>query len=772
VARVDRRAQRVASSEPVARRTPVLIGAKLRRLLWRVRRALVDAWAAAMTVGGAVLVALGWFPDLRARKAELGPVVAAAALAALVIAKLVARLRMPSHAQPSYGESSRRRDEALLGGCAAEVARSTIDEGRNARADVDLGVALLVACYATLQMTGGLRSPVYPLVYVVVMFAVTFHRSVVGLPLVGVALGLEWLLYRVGGGPSIDRELLLSHTAFIGLFALAHLLLLQAELLRQRREHRASIAREIRSLREEARDFRLISASLAADPSTRSREADEERLAIGAVETIHEALFYTLELLKKSLELHTCVLLWLDESGERLKIKELITDSDCISEVPLPADAGALGTVVKNRLLVNLRDPKRSHLPYYAGPEEVQSFLGVPVMEDGHLRGVLCADRFGDRPFSDSDEALLRGAAQQMLRSIQSERVFAAVERAKYEHERFFAALARLNRALGVSAVCRTTFEATKEFCEFDLAAITLFDRGSRRHTVVSAVGDAPRGLDGLTFVDNAGLASMVVKNKHFLPAGGEVRDREALVYTKKVRLAGMESLLVLPLICADEAIGSFAVAAKRARAFGKDKREMLTVIANHVAVSLANAQMYGKMEMMATTDGLTGLVNHRTFQERFSEMLARGERTGGRQALLLTDIDHFKKVNDTYGHPTGDVVLRGVAQVVRDCVRKIDVAARYGGEEFAIVLEGTDREGARQLAERIRSEVQKQTFQSDKGPFQVTLSLGIAAFPDDGRDPKTLIAHSDQALYHAKHNGRNRAVAFAELGMKLKAVK
>jgi diguanylate cyclase (GGDEF)-like protein len=396
-------------------------------------------------------------------------------------------------------------------------------------------------------------------------------------------------------------------------------------------------------------------------------------------------------------------------------------------------------------------------------------------MEDGHLRGVLCADRSGARPFTERDEELLQGASEQMLRAIQSERVFAAVERAKYEHERFFAALARLNRALTAEDVYTTTFEATREISDFDFAAITLFDRVTKRHTVVSAVGEAPKGLAGLSFGDNAGLAAMVVKNKHFLPAGGEIRDKDALVFTKKIRLDGMESLLVLPLMSRDEAVGSFAVAAKRARAFGKDKREMLTVIASHVAVKLSNAQLYGRMEEMATTDGLTGLVNHRTFQERFSEMLARAERTGGKQALLLTDIDHFKKVNDTYGHPTGDVVLRGVAQVVRDCVRKVDLAARYGGEEFAIVLEGTDAVGARQLAERIRAEVEKQQFPSSKGAFGCTLSLGIAVYPDDGRDAKTLIANSDQALYHAKHNGRNRAVAFPEVqsaNVKLKAVK
>jgi diguanylate cyclase (GGDEF)-like protein len=753
----------------------MLIGFRLRRVLWRCKRIVVDAWGAATTLGAAALLGSAYFPDVRARKADLGPIVVACALACLVILKVAARLRVP----PPSPSLDRRGGDPLK---------------PSTKSDVELGAALIVGTYVTLALTGGLRSPIYPLIYALAAFVVTFHRRLVGIPLVLFAFAMEALHYRaaliLGMAQPVARELALSHATFIGFFGLVHLVFLQAEVLRQRREHRVSIARAITHLRDEARDFRLISSSLAADPTARTRESDEERMAIGAVRAIHDAIFHTLELLKKSLDLHTCLLLWLDDAPDgsaRLRIKELVTDSDCVRETPINADAGALGTVIKNRMLVNLTNPKRGHLPYYTAPVEgeIGSFLGVPVMEDGHLRGVLCADRSGHRDgaaraFSDTDEQILVAAAEQMLRAIQSERVFAAVERSKYEHERFFAALARLNRALTADEVSTTTFEATREICEFDFAAITLFDRQSRRHTVVSAVGDAPKGLAGLSFVDNAGIASMVVKNKHFLPAGGEVRDKDAPVFTKKVRLEGMESLLVLPLMSRDEAVGSFTVAAKRQRAFGKDKREMLTVIASHVAVKLTNAQLYGRMEEMATTDGLTGLVNHRTFQERFVEMLARAERSSGRQALLLTDIDHFKKVNDTYGHPTGDVVLRGVAQVVRECVRKIDLAARYGGEEFAIVLEGTDLAGARQLAERIRTEVQKQVFpapqekEGGKEPFSCTLSLGIAVYPDDGRDGKTLIAHADQALYHAKHNGRNRAVAWPEVGasVKLKAVK
>ena len=187
----------------------------------------------------------------------------------------------------------------------------------------------------------------------------------------------------------------------------------------------------------------------------------------------------------------------------------------------------------------------------------------------------------------------------------------------------------------------------------------------------------------------------------------------------------------------------------------------MLAVIANQVAVSLQNARMYEPLEELATTDGLTGLVNHRTFQERFATMLGRAERHGSPVSLLLTDIDHFKKVNDTYGHPTGDEVLRRVAAILQASARKIDIVARYGGEEFALVLEGTDRAG-RPPARRARSARRSSSRSSSReGRVQATLSLGIAGYPDDGREKAEIIARADQSLYAAKHGGRNRTVCF-----------
>jgi diguanylate cyclase (GGDEF)-like protein len=259
-------------------------------------------------------------------------------------------------------------------------------------------------------------------------------------------------------------------------------------------------------------------------------------------------------------------------------------------------------------------------------------------------------------------------------------------------------------------------------------------------------------------------MVSIVVKNKLALPAAGEWRERDVPLFSHPMRVRDLESLLVLPLLVKDEVVGTFTVAARRAFAFPTDRREMLGVIANQVAISLQNARMYQALEEQATTDGLTGLVNHRTFQERFSAMLGRADRHKFPVSMILTDIDHFKKVNDTHGHPVGDEVLRRVAAILGASARKIDIVARYGGEEFAIVLEATDRAGARQLAERIRGDVAQQVFQSSKGTFQVTLSLGVASYPDDASAKDVVIARADESLYAAKHGGRNRTVCAADI--------
>jgi diguanylate cyclase (GGDEF)-like protein len=186
-----------------------------------------------------------------------------------------------------------------------------------------------------------------------------------------------------------------------------------------------------------------------------------------------------------------------------------------------------------------------------------------------------------------------------------------------------------------------------------------------------------------------------------------------------------------------------------------------LQVLTNQMAVAVTNAKMVRALREMATTDGLTGLLNHRVFQEELEKKLKSAERFGHPLSVIITDLDKFKSVNDTYGHPVGDVVLRSFSRVLGGAMRETDLVARYGGEEFAVICEQTDAEGALNLADRIREEMARQTFQTDTGEFHVTCSLGISTFPVHTKDKEKLVEHADQALYVAKQRGRNRAEVF-----------
>lgn len=638
-----------------------------------------------------------------------------------------------------------------------------------ALADVEVALALVGGVYAVLQVSGGIDSAAYPLLYGVVAFTVSFQSRSGAVAAVGSAIALELAAYghSVGGRGAMIAVTL--HIAFVLGAAAVHAVFIRGMVWRYRRGAAQRLAEEVETQRQSAADYRLISAPLGADSrGARTRNEQETLLAAGGVAAIQSSVFYTLAQLKTALGAHTVALLWLERDGRSLEIKEMISDANDLTEQRAVRAKGVLGALVRDGRPLMMPRTKPGQLPYHDS-DFTGAFCGVPVKDGPHLRGALCVDR-ADEAFTDTDLQLLDGASEQILRAIQSERVFLAIERAKYEHERFYHASAMLCRALTLEDVMETAFDAAAQIVDYDAAAITLFDEQRNRHRVYS-VRVKPGAeklikasdLDGLEFRSNAGLAAMVVKNKHYLPAGGEIRDISAPVYTRKIKLRDAESLVVLPLLSGDSAIGTFMLAARKAHQFRKDVREMLGIIANQVAVSLQNGMMYQKMETMATTDGLTGLTNHRTFQERFENLLARSARHGHEAAFLLCDVDHFKNVNDTYGHPVGDEVLRRVARVLMDAVRKIDITARYGGEEFVVVLEATGLEGAVKLAERIREDVGKLVLDSEKGTFKVTMSIGVSAFPDDSTDRAELIDRADQALYHAKESGRNRVVTYQE---------
>jgi two-component system cell cycle response regulator len=660
--------------------------------------------------------------------------------------------------------------------------------------DLEIGLELLAGTHAAVQMFGGLEGPLYPLVYVLVAFFASFAVRPAGSILVLTAIAYElvlWLtmpptgLVRSSGADTIlsavfdgtpvgiDAHRAALHGVFILFFGILNLLFTRAEIARVRERSNKERIAEKQRIADDVKLFRLVGApSVGVDsahrgPITQAAEGEhDEKAHRASIDEVRSSLFHVLELLKRTLELHTCVLLFTGADG-RLRIVELVTDSDDVADGPFEAGAGAVGAVATRGLTMNLEHLKPGYkgLCYYRGPSTVSAFLGVPVSEGGQLRGALCVDRIEDRPFSPREEAVLQHAVVEALRAIRNERVFVQLERTKREQTMLFRASRELGAALTEEHVIEAGLSAASGLARYDFAAITAYDEAKGAHRVIVAVGDSAEVARGLAFKDNTSLTAMVVKNKHYLPYRGEYDARQQTLFTAKAALPDMRSVLVLPLVVREEVLGTLVVATKRAHAYGDSVRPTLEVLSNQLAISLSNARAVKRLEEMATTDGLTGCLNKRTFLTDLESKIRSAARFKKKLSLIVTDIDHFKNVNDTYGHATGDVVIKELGAILTRMKRETDRVARFGGEEFCVLCEETDTDGAMLLAERIRDELGKTVFTTELGKLKVTASLGVATFPRDANDEKGLFEITDKALYAAKHGGRNRVCTVKDLG-------
>ncbi|MFP4600469.1 MAG: diguanylate cyclase [Persicimonas sp.] len=670
----------------------------------------------------------------------------------------------------------------LLAGCAWLVWRSQNAEEAEGF-QLERSVLFVTTGFVLVRTLGVLGVDLYALIYLLLAFLVTFQAPRAAIVAVVGALTLEWGSHWLGTPAgaaeistgislqdTVDWSMLGTRTVFIGLFGCLSYLVHGTEVLERRRRHQREVEQEREKMLREAREFRLLNSG-RVESAAADRAQAEQMAVFDAVEAVQHTTYVSLSLLKTALGCHTCVLLWFDVSGENLHIKELVSDSDAIIEGSIKPAKGVIGGISRRREPVNLENLRSGFrgIPYYRKPQPIEHFLGVPVIEDGHLRGVLCADRVGGEPFSAGDLNVAEEAAAYIMRALENERMFTSIEKTKFELGRFFDASRKLNSVLTPDDVYEVALETIAGIVEYDFAAITVLDDEAESHQIVAVDKSADVGPDvdqwvGRSFGHNKGLVSMVVKNGHYLPYGGQVRERQPQIFTPDETLSGIRSMLVLPLIAHDEAIGTLVICHREASRFSAERREMLEVVGNQVAISLQNARLYAKMEEMATTDGLTGLDNHRSFQSKLEEVIARHRRSEQPFGLVLTDIDHFKSVNDTYGHPVGDEVLRQVSRVFTESLREVDVPCRYGGEEFAIILEDADRQTAMRVANRLRVAISELEFNTDQGTFNCTISMGVTIWPEDHTDKQPLIDLTDQALYYSKENGRDRVTSADQL--------
>lgn len=232
-------------------------------------------------------------------------------------------------------------------------------------------------------------------------------------------------------------------------------------------------------------------------------------------------------------------------------------------------------------------------------------------------------------------------------------------------------------------------------------------------------------------------------------------------------------SVLVVPLFVRNRVMGSLQLFGEHPDSFSREDAQLLWMLSLIAESMLARDYSNETLLRFAFTDFLTGLKTRGFFEQQLALELARAERRGTSLAVLMIDIDHFKRLNDTFGHQVGDIVLRDLSAILTRELREIDTAARYGGEEFILLLPETDLPGAKLVAQRLRTAVEQAAFSvgtntaSGQKTERVTISIGVALFPEEARLKPDLLEAADVALYEAKAQGRNCVVFYADLKKK-----
>ena len=259
-------------------------------------------------------------------------------------------------------------------------------------------------------------------------------------------------------------------------------------------------------------------------------------------------------------------------------------------------------------------------------------------------------------------------------------------------------------------------------------------------------------------------LMVMAVKSKELILVP-DIDSHKKPVIKKSQRIFAenyrTKNCAVVPLICQDRVVGVLNLADKMdSDQFDSGDIALIELFSQLIGASIGNIKLFEKIQRQATTDGLTGLVNHKTFYEILEKELWRSRRYGGRISLIMVDVDNLKNINDAYGHRAGDKAIRQISKKIKECIRQIDTAARYGGDEFAIILLNSSLEDATVVAQRMVDAVANSHTTWQKEQIPLSISVGLGQY-DPETTPEDITSRSDQALYMAKQAGKNTVRIF-----------
>ncbi len=463
---------------------------------------------------------------------------------------------------------------------------------------------------------------------------------------------------------------------------------------------------------------------------------------------LDEVLQRILSIARDFFHLPNVAILLLDKDTQHLRVRSQIGWDEGKDQICLSHHEGITGASVLKRQPVYVPDVSQD-ARYVCAAQSTRSELAIPLMVRDEVVGVLdCQSDQLDRFDKDTIELLTLFSTQASI-ALQNAHLYSLERRRARQLE-------AINQIAQQSTAVMDLEELLARVCSviqkaFQVPHVSLLLREEGDLVLRAHHGSlTPRIASGGRFSAAQEPWSRVIATS------GTVIENDLSTTPDAQRLFQQSaSRLSIPLISFGQTLGVLSLHSSQLNAFRESELQPLESVADICANSIQNAHYVERVKQLAYLDGLTGIFNRRFFELRILEEMERARRYGSGMAVIMADIDQFKKLNDEFGHLLGDEVLRQVSSLFHQQLRKIDVVCRYGGEEFAILLTQTNPQQAVAIAEKLRRLVE--SYQFPGVPRTVTISAGVAAFPSEGTGRDELVRAADNGLYAAKQAGRNR---------------
>jgi len=472
---------------------------------------------------------------------------------------------------------------------------------------------------------------------------------------------------------------------------------------------------------------------------------------------------------KQLIGVETCAIFRLDERhGELRIVRSAGLNPDYVARLRVKVGEGSAGRAVSERRPITIadaaNDPHFSELEMLVRQEGYYSVLAVPLIGPDKVFGAIEVYSPQRRQFQEDEVQLLSIFANQVAIAIANAELHESSANRLTALNALFETAGFLSASSDAHEIMDVVVNQVSKLFPCNLTYIMLENPSTHELEVVVSRGFSERFKEQEVKRHFIPLRKCwaLKKGTHFVVED----DAHDFTCSEIIKEGPARSYACAPLSAGGKTFGVMHMSSDEPHRFTAEDIDLFTTLANQVAISIERAQLFQKVEQLAITDPLTELYNYRYFRERLNESLRRAKRYERPLSLLMMDLDHFKQHNDTFGHPSGDGVLRKVADVLRDVLREVDFPARYGGEEFAVILHDTDKSGAQAVAEKIRTTIEKTAFFGDNSNPVVhrTVSVGVCTFPDDASTDEEIVNEADAALYRAKELGRNRVCVAGEV--------